>query len=148
MTASPREESEGEQELLRLYVLYGLLFRVAMVDLEHLKANPLKISYHWFFQDLSRWAEKEHHQLRRRLMQQRCRLLTAARQDGYYVVRYRHRGYVREAIYSIEVLRAECQELARSWWMMRPQAFPWGPPAAIQEQQGNLSSDSRKEGRT
>jgi hypothetical protein len=30
-------------------------------------------------------------------------------------VQYRLRGYLREAVYSIEVLRAECQERARLW---------------------------------
>lgn len=60
-----RQDAEEEQELVRLYVLFGLLFRVAMVDMGKGRTVPFKISYDWFFQELSRWAEREHHQLRR-----------------------------------------------------------------------------------
>jgi hypothetical protein len=107
--------ADGEQELVRECVLYGLLFRAAMVDGEAIRRVPLKLSYHWLLEELSRWAEKRHHQLRRKLRQQGCRLLTARKQGSVYVVQYRLRGYVREAVYAIEVLRAECEQRARLW---------------------------------
>lgn len=142
-----RQDAEEEQELVRLYVLFGLLFRVAMVDMGKGRTVPFKISYDWFFQELSRWAEREHHQLGRRLRQMGCILLTATRQDGTYVVQYRHRGYVREAVYSIEVLRSECQELARSWMTARPKSFADEPRAMFQrreEEQGAVSKEERR----
>jgi len=112
-------EEEGEQELVRLYILFGLLFRVAMVDLGRARIVQLKLSYDevfdWLFQDLSRWAERQHHQLRRRLQQSGCAVVSTQRQGHMYVVQYRQRGYLREAMYSIEVLRAECQQLVGLW---------------------------------
>ncbi|MFE1625715.1 hypothetical protein ACFLFF_03095 [Brevibacillus reuszeri] len=112
-------EEEGEQELVRLYILFGLLFRVAMVDLGQARIVQLKLSYNevfdWLFQDLSRWAERQHHQLRRRLRQSGCAVVSTQRQGHMYVVQYRQRGYLREAMYSIEVLRAECQQLVGLW---------------------------------
>jgi hypothetical protein len=112
--AIPQAEGE-EQELVRECVLYGLLFRAAMVDGSTLRRVPLKLSYHWLLEELSRWAEKRHHQLRRKLRQRGCRLVSARKQGSVYVVQYRLLGYLREAVYSIEVLRAECQERARLW---------------------------------
>jgi hypothetical protein len=95
------------------------LFRAVMVDLGQMQAVPLKLSYQavfdWFFQELSRWAERQHHQLRRLLRKQGCVVVSSRRQGHVYVVQYRQRGYLREAIYSIEILRAECQELVRLW---------------------------------
>lgn len=144
MTAGHPHDCEGEQELLRLYVLFGLLFRVAMVDGGRVQTVPLKLSYQWFFEEISRWAEREHHRLRRKLQEQGCRCLTATRQDGFYVVQYRHRGYVKEAVYSIEVLRAQCQELARSWMAMQRTVLPGGPKTASAGE-GIHRADSRKE---
>lgn len=142
-----RQDAEEEQELVRLYVLFGLLFRVAMVDMGKGRTVPFKISYDWFFQELSRWAEREHHQLRRLLRQMGCILLTATRQDGTYVVQYRHRGYVREAVYSIEVLRSECQELARSWMTARPNPLRMNREQCFRgERKNKAQSAKRREG--
>ncbi|CAJ1002096.1 MULTISPECIES: hypothetical protein [Bacillales] len=113
------QAAKGEQELLRLYILFGLLFRAVMADWERMRQVPLKLSYHWLFEELSRWAERQHHRLRRHLRQRGCVLLSARREQGVYVVQYRLRGYVREAVYFIEVLRAECQELVRLWIMQQ-----------------------------
>lgn len=112
-----QQECLREQELVRRYILFGILFRVAMVDLERVCSVPLKLSlsYDCFFQELSRWAERQHHQIRRLLRQQGCYVVSARRQEHLYVVQYRQRGYLREAAYSIEILRAECQELIRLW---------------------------------
>ncbi|WP_051188251.1 hypothetical protein [Brevibacillus thermoruber] len=132
MTERDGQAAEGEQELLRLYILFGLLFRTAMADWGQVRQVPLKLSYHWFFEELSRWAERQHHRLRRHLRQRGCVLLSARRERGVYVVQYRQRGYVREAVYSIEVLRAECQELARLW-IMRQQAPCQDPGAMVPE---------------
>ena len=117
----PHEQQEGEydQELVRRYILFGILFRVAMADLERVSQVPLKLSYDSFFQgffeELSRWAERQHHQLRRLLRRKGCSVVNSRRQGHMYVVQYRQQGYLREAVYSIEVLRAECQELVRLW---------------------------------
>lgn len=114
-----QHEYEHAQELVRRYILFGILFRAAMVDLERVRSVPLKLSYdgffQGFFQELSRWAERQHHQIRRLLRKQGCHVVSSRRQGHMYVVQYRQRGYLREAIYSIELLRAECQELARLW---------------------------------
>lgn len=114
-----QQDCEREQELVRRYILFGILFRVAMVDLQQVCSAPLKLSYDGFFQsffqELSRWAERQHHQIRRLLRQQDCYVVSSQRQGHLYVVLYRQRGYLREAVYSIEILRAECQELARLW---------------------------------
>ena len=56
MTERDGQAAEGEQELLRLYILFGLLFRAAMADWGRVRQVPLKLSYHWFFEELSRWA--------------------------------------------------------------------------------------------
>lgn len=104
-----------EQELIRQYILFGILFRAVMVDLGQMRIVPLKFSYQMMFDELSRWAERQHHQLRRILGQRGCKVVSSRRQGHMYVVHYRQRGYVREAIYTIEVLRAECQELVHLW---------------------------------
>jgi hypothetical protein len=132
VTERDGQAAEGEQELLRRYILFGLLFRAAMADWGRVRQVPLKLSYHWFFEELSRWAERQHHRLRRHLRQRGCVLLSARRERGVYVVQYRQRGYVREAVYSIEVLRAECQELARLW-IMRQQVPRQDPGAMVPE---------------
>ncbi|MEJ8544444.1 hypothetical protein [Brevibacillus borstelensis] len=143
-----RQDAEEEQELVRLYVLFGLLFRVAMVDMGKGRTVPFKISYDWFFEELSHWAEREHHQLRRRLRQKGCAVLTAALHNGAYVVQYRHRGYVREAVYSVEVLRSECQELARSCMTTRSKSFADAPRVMPQRRREEQSADSKEERRT
>lgn len=116
---SGQQACEHEQELVRRYILFGILFRVAMADLEHVCSVPLKLSYNGFFQgffqEMSRWAERQHHQIRRLLRKQGCYVVSSRRQGHVYVVQYRQRGYLREAVYSIEILRAECQELVRLW---------------------------------
>lgn len=120
MTEQPVREGAEEQETMRLYILFGILFRAVMVDLGQVRAVPLKLSYQavfdWLFLELSRWAERRHHQLRRLLRQQGCVVVSYRRQGHVYIVHYRQRGYLREAIYSIEILRAECQELVSQWF--------------------------------
>ncbi|MED1794260.1 hypothetical protein [Brevibacillus nitrificans] len=119
MTEQKAGVPEGEQEMVRLYILFGILFRVVMADLGKVRVVPLKLSYQavydWLFPEISRWAERQHHQLRRLLRQQGCVVVSYQRQGHVYVVHYRQRGYLREAIYSIEILRAECQELVGQW---------------------------------
>ncbi|MGN7469911.1 hypothetical protein [Brevibacillus sp. SAFN-007a] len=104
-----------EQELVRQCILFGILFRAVMADAGQLGAVPLKLSYQSVFLALSRWAERKHHQLRRHLRQLGCTIVSARREDYAYVVHYRQRGYLREASYTMEVLRAECQELVGAW---------------------------------
>jgi hypothetical protein len=144
VTERDGQTAEGEQELMRLYILFGLLFRAAMADLGQVRLVPLKLSYHWFFEELSRWAERQHHRLRRHLRQRGCALLSARRERDVYVVQYRQRGYVREAVYSIEVLRAECQELARLW-IMRQQAPRQDPDAVLPERHARQSGREKGE---
>jgi hypothetical protein len=112
---SGKEQQEQEMDLIRRYILFGILFRAVMVDLSSVQRIPLKLSYDGVLQELSRWSERQHHAIRRLLRQQGCYVVSTQKQGHTYVVQYRQRGYLREAIYSIEILRAECQELIRLW---------------------------------
>ncbi|CAM3255151.1 hypothetical protein EDM52_13815 [Brevibacillus invocatus] len=112
---SGKEQPEPEMDLVRRYILFGLLFRVVMADMTSVHRVSLKLSYDGFFQELSRWSERQHHAIRRLLRQRGCYVVSTQKQGHTYVVQYRQRGYLREAIYSIEILRAECQELIGLW---------------------------------
>ncbi|MGE7271904.1 hypothetical protein ACQKK5_10655 [Brevibacillus panacihumi] len=112
---SGKEQQEQEMDLIRRFILFGILFRVVMVDMDSTHQVVLKLTYDSVFQELSRWAERQHHAIRRLLRQRGCYVVRSQKQGPTYVVQYRQRGYLREAIYSIEILRAECQELIRLW---------------------------------
>nr|WP_239565235.1 hypothetical protein [Brevibacillus fulvus] len=99
--------------------MFGLLFKAAMADQQRFGALPLKLSYQLVLEELSRWAERRHHQLKRTLKQMGCELLLSRKQGSTYVVQVRVRGYQREAIYSIELLRAECQQQLNLWAKQR-----------------------------
>jgi len=104
------------QELVRECILFGLLFKAAMLDLAVLRTVPLKLSYRVFFEKLSWWAEKKHHQLRASLRQQGCELLIGEKREGsLYCVQIRVNGYVQEIYYSTELLRAECEKRVQQW---------------------------------
>ncbi|WP_346773936.1 hypothetical protein [Brevibacillus sp. SYP-B805] len=102
-------------ELLRECILYGILFKAIMKDAGEMEQQVLKMSYHRVLEGLSRRAEREHYRLRQLLRQHGCELLSSEKEGSMYIVRYRQRGYYREAIYSIEVLRAECQQRLDKW---------------------------------
>jgi hypothetical protein len=109
-----REQSDW-QELLRECVLFGLLFRAVMNDMALIDSAVLKLSYQPVLDELSRWAERQHHRMKRQLQEQGCRVLQSKKQGSVYTVQVSIGGYRREAIYSIEVLHAECEERMRSW---------------------------------
>lgn len=103
------------QELLRECVLFGLLFKAVLSDSALLEGALLKLSYQPVLDELSRWAERQHYLMKRKLQEQGCRLLQSKKQGSVYAVEVSIGGYRREAIYSIEVLRAECGERVRIW---------------------------------
>lgn len=103
------------QEQLRECILFGLLFKAAMADLHVIHQLPLMLSYHHLLESLSRWAEKQHLRLKKSLRQNGCELLTSRKENHLYCVKVNDRGYQRESIYSIELLKAECQQRVRIW---------------------------------
>lgn len=103
------------QEQLRECVLFGLLFKAAMADLTVIHRLPLMLSYRHLLEGLSYWAEKQHLRLKQSLRQNGCELLTSRKQNHLYYVQVRDHGYLRETIYSIELLKAECQQRVRIW---------------------------------
>ncbi|MED1721841.1 hypothetical protein [Brevibacillus parabrevis] len=121
---TPLATEEEEYELVRQYILFGILFQAVMVDWSRLQLVPLKLSYQAMidgaFQELSRWAERQQQQMRRLLQQRGCTVVRARREGHVYMVHYQQRGYVREARYTIEMLQAECQQLI-DWWMRNQQ---------------------------
>ncbi|MBO8162347.1 MAG: hypothetical protein H0Z34_01350 [Brevibacillus sp.] len=113
------EQPESWQKTLQECVVFGVLFKALMADLSALKKLPLKLSYHLLFEELSRWAEQRHHQLRRRLREQGCILVNSERLDQFYRIELKYGGYLQEALYSIELVRAECEQQIRIWLMQR-----------------------------
>ncbi|MFM1650674.1 hypothetical protein ACI7RC_01080 [Brevibacillus sp. B_LB10_24] len=105
----------GWQELLRECVLFGLVFKAAVIDLDAMQTAPLKLSYREIVEELSRWAERRHYRMKRQLRQIGCILLTSRKQGSCYCVQVRLRGYLREVVYSIELLQAECRERVGLW---------------------------------
>ncbi len=110
-----KEDLAGWQEQLRECILFELLFKAAMADLAVIHRLPLALSYQMLLESLSRWAEKQHLRLKRVLRQNRCEFLASRKQDHLYCVQIRCHGYLREASYSIELLKAECQQRIRVW---------------------------------
>ncbi|HZG17646.1 MAG TPA: hypothetical protein VE710_21920 [Candidatus Bathyarchaeia archaeon] len=108
-------DNERWLELLRECILHGMLFKAAMWDLAMISRQPLKISYRAILEELSRWAEREHNRIKATLRQNGYELAGAQKQGGFYAVRFRERGYYREAVYSVEVLRSECHKLVDRW---------------------------------
>ncbi|MGD8190129.1 hypothetical protein ACQCN2_09115 [Brevibacillus ginsengisoli] len=103
------------QEQLRECILFGILFKAAMADLNVIHQLPLRLSYHHLLENLSRWAEKQHLRLKRSLRQNGCELLTSRKENHLYCVKVNDHGYQRESFYSIELLKAECQQRVRTW---------------------------------
>lgn len=114
-----RVANEESLELLRKCIVLGMLFKATMWDLALISRQPLKISYRAVLEELSRWAEREHNRLKRTLREKGYELMNAQKQGSFYAVRFRERAYYREAIYSIEVLRAECQKIVDTWGEQR-----------------------------
>ncbi|MGE5702340.1 MAG: hypothetical protein ACM32O_07415 [Clostridia bacterium] len=109
---SPEREasSESVRELLRECILYGIFFKAVASDVELFRSIASRISYLPLLEDVSAWAERVHYRLKRQLHQLGVEVLTTQKQGPMYKVEIRMNGYRREAIYSIELLRAECQE--------------------------------------
>lgn len=88
--------------------MYDLLFKALMADKDKVNAG-LKLRYGPALEKLSVAAEKLHHQYRRELSKHGCKVVSRKKQNGFYVVQCRVRGYIEEAIFSTEFLRAECE---------------------------------------
>jgi hypothetical protein len=134
-----QKPADARWEMLRECVLYGLLFKAAMADWATLSTMPLKLSYQILLEGLSRFAERKHWLLRQNLRRQGCELLAMRKQGSVYCVQYRLDGYVREALYSIELLKAECQERVRTWVVEQGERT-----AAGEKRQQNRSGEERK----
>lgn len=120
MSGQPQSTpQESVRDMLRECVLYGIFFKAVAVDLALLRPVPLKLSYQPVLEEMSIWAEKLHHQLKRQLHRQGVEILTARKQGRFYTVEIRIGGYRQEAVYSIELLHAECQERLRGWLARR-----------------------------
>ncbi|MET3288300.1 UNVERIFIED_CONTAM: hypothetical protein ABID98_000870 [Brevibacillus sp. OAP136] len=118
MSGQPEGASAPQQsarDLLLECVLYGIFFKAVAVDLATLRPLSLKLSYLPVLEEMSIWAERLHHQLKRQLLRQGVEILTARKQGKFYTVQIRIKGYRQEAVYSIELLHAECQERLRGW---------------------------------
>lgn len=109
------ERADNWRRTLQECVVAGVLFKAVMADLRLLETQPSKLSYRVLLEELSRWAERRHHELRRRLREQGCVLLTSERLGHCYRVGLLYRGYQREAVYSIEWIKAECEQQMRRW---------------------------------
>ncbi|XOS92598.1 hypothetical protein ACLMAB_01815 [Brevibacillus laterosporus] len=71
------------QEHVRESILFGLLFKVAMVDQQTLRQIPLSLSYVHLLDHLSRWAERRHHYLRRALLDRGCEVIGTQTKGAY-----------------------------------------------------------------
>lgn len=109
------QKQDEWQQVLREYILFGLMFKAAMVDLATLTQVPLKLSYKELLEDLSRWAERRHYSLRRELRQHGCVPLQSEKRGNLYYVLALVNGYQREAVYSVELLQAECRQRVPLW---------------------------------
>lgn len=121
MSSRPKQaESNGSiRDMLRECVLYGIFFKAVAVDLALLRPVMLKLSYQLVFEEMSAWAQRAHYRLKRQLCKQGVELLATRKQGRMYAVEVRINGYRQEAVYSIELLHAECQEQLRVWLARR-----------------------------
>lgn len=95
--------------MLQECIVYDLLFRVLMSDKEKITDADLKLRYGPALEKLSLAAEKQHHHFRRELGKLGCKIVSQKNQNGYYVVLCRVKGYVQEAVFSGDLLKAECE---------------------------------------
>ena len=107
--------ADNWRETLRDCVVLEVLCKAVLADLRELTDRPLNLSYRVLLEELSRWAERRHHELRRRLREQGCFLLNSKRFDHCYRVELLYGGYQQEALFSVELVKAECQQQMRMW---------------------------------
>lgn len=96
------------RKTLQECIVYDLLFKALMADKDKINAG-LKLRYGPALEKLSLAAEKQHHYFRRELAKLGCKIVSKENRDGHYVVLCRVKGYVQEAVYSGDLLKAECE---------------------------------------
>ncbi|MDX5091619.1 hypothetical protein SD939_10415 [Lactobacillus crispatus] len=98
------------REILREYVVYGILFKAIAKDADTLNQIELKMSYRPMMDVVSVWAERKHHEYRREFSRLGGKIHLQEKQDrNIYFVLVTVRGMQHENVYSIEMLKAECQ---------------------------------------
>lgn len=97
------------RKILQECIVYEMLFKALMADKEKISDAQLKLRYGPLFEKLSLIAEKQHHLYRKELSRLGCKIVSRQNQNGQYVVTCRVRGYVEEAVFSGELLKAECE---------------------------------------
>lgn len=95
------------RSMLQECIVYDLLFKALMADKD--KMTGMKLRYGPALEKLSLAAEKQHHYFRRELAKLGCKIVSKENRDGHYVVLCRVKGYVQEAVYSGDLLKAECE---------------------------------------
>jgi len=100
---------DGWRKTLQECIVYDLLFKALMADKEKIGGTDLKLRYGPTFEKLSLIAEKQHHLYRNELGRLGCKIVSRQNQNGFYTVQCRVRGYIEEAVFSGELLKAECE---------------------------------------
>jgi len=103
------EKADEWREVLAEYIIYGLLFRAIMADVAKIERVDTHLNYRAALEQVSMWAEKQHHHYRKLLRKLGCEVLLSETRDGYYYVQVKVRGYIHENFYNPEVLKAECE---------------------------------------
>lgn len=98
------------REILNETIIYGLLFKAIARDTASMDLVELKLSYRPILEAISVWAERKHHVYRRQFEQLGGKIRVQENRDGFiYFVLVTVQGLQHEAVYSKEILRAECQ---------------------------------------
>lgn len=97
------------RKTLQECIVYEMLFKALMADKEKMSDIDLKLRYGPLLESLSLIAEKQHHRYRNELGRLGCKIVLRQNQNGFYTVQCRVRGYIEEAVFSGELLKAECE---------------------------------------
>lgn len=99
------------REILREFIVYGMLFKAVAKDADSVDEAGLKLTYRPMLESISIWAERRHHEYRRQFARLGGKVHVQETRDKFtYFVLVTVRGMQHENIYSVEILRAECQE--------------------------------------
>lgn len=104
------------REILQDYIIYGMLFKALAHDASVKTEFPFKLSYNSFFSTASVWAERKHHEYRRKFTRLGGKVHSQQKRDEFnYFVLVSVKGYQHELYYNTEILRAECQQRLNAW---------------------------------
>ncbi|WP_289143071.1 hypothetical protein [uncultured Brevibacillus sp.] len=103
-------QSDEWRETLHEMIIFGMLFKAVALDAKAINHNELKLSYVPILESVSAAAERKHHQYRQQFSRMGGKVRSQRTQDSFlYSVLVTFRGEQHEAIYNVEVLKAECQ---------------------------------------